>query len=267
MQVRTVRQWTNEVPAAWETALRAFSPVSTVHSWLAFRWFSIQKVTEAGIVEAGRWVLYECVHESLIPGVDKDIVDMLGGCPPSRMKNPNARMVRLQFVDDWQCEMYRKHRVWARPCWVLQGPAGGHAVVYAEAEQKLLQLRGLPTEPPAVGDLPYAEFDTRAIAQLRSRNRLIQLGNDLDKLKSSGNAAVMEAERQAQLKAYRAEYVQHLENQMAPCVDFLAWYTTSAKTATECRETLPETSRAQADAAALTKERYIDTGDIPRVAA
>lgn len=256
MHVRTVREWSREFPAASRQALREISPVSTVHSWLEPRWFPMRDP------DRSRWVLYECVHESLIPADEQDIVSMLGGCPPSRMPDPNRRAVRLQFVDDWQCAMYRTHRVWARPCWVIQGPAGGHAVVYAEAEQQLLQLKGLPTDPPAVGELPYADFDQRTVRQLRQRNRLIQLGNNLDALKRSGSDAAIAAERDAHLKQYRAAYLAHLEAQMAPCVDFLAWYTSSAKTATECRETLPETTPAQADAAARTMERYIETGAI-----
>jgi hypothetical protein len=50
---------------------------------------------------------------------------------------------------------------------VIQGDEGGHKRWFSPVEKKFLKLAGLPPEPPAPGDLPYAEFDDRTMKRLQ----------------------------------------------------------------------------------------------------
>src|SRR5438094_660892 len=131
-----------ELPAEWETALRAFSPISTAHSWLSIRWFPMQRLRNGKIVDAGRWILHECLHESLIDPTRNDIVELLSAERPSSIKDWRARKARMLHVSDYQWRMYGEHRVWAKEYWVLQGSAGGHPTQYRVHEEKWLQAMG-----------------------------------------------------------------------------------------------------------------------------
>lgn len=253
-----------EAPAEWETALRAFSPIREEVPWLAQRWFPMQKPDANGIMrDAGRWVLYECVSEMLVRLCDPntDIFDLLKGPQPSRIADPKARAAKALYASDYQCMMYRKHGVWARNLWIIQGDGGGHPVEYTQQEAKWLQAAGLPTDPPALGTLSYAPFDARVIAQMRNRNRLMRLGGNIDRLRRSG--ATLSAEWEAAEKEFRRQHMQHVEESTAGVADFLRYFASSSKTATECRNTVPEMSRATANAAAIAKDMYIETGRLP----
>lgn len=258
------RHWSMEIPPEWTQRLREISPVSSVVSWLTLRWFPFR--LENG-EDGGRWLLYECVPMSSLPISQRlDMVDLLGGVPPRFMdtsteERRRSKAVRMMFADDWQCDMYHQHDVWARQLWILQGDTGGHALQYEEAEQDLLRLYGLPTDPPAVGELPYAPFDERVVQQMQRRNRLIQVGNDLHELKRTATSEAVQSEWAADQKAYRAAYVQFLEEQQQPQVEFLK---TFSKT-TECRGIVPAMSRVEMNAADQAKDLYIDTGDVPYV--
>lgn len=249
-----VRHWTLEVPEEWERALREYSPVSRVVPWLALRWFPLRKKA------VGRWVLSECVAEELIAEKDRDIVTILQGPKPSTLP-PNMRAVVESFVNDYQWSMYRTHRVWARELWILQGTNGGHATAYSPQEQDVLRLCGLPTDPPAVGALPYAPFDQRVIARMRERNRLTKLGNNLDTLRKSGAREVMITEEAEAAKAFRRQYVAFLEEQQRDRVELTTWFTSKS----DNRDSLPTATAAEVRAAAMAKDYYIETGELPTV--
>lgn len=253
-----------EVPAEWEAALRALSPIREEVPWLALRWFRMQKPDDHGIMrDAGRWILSECVHESLVTlaDPDTDIIAMLSGPPPSTMKDPRQAQARATFANDYQCMMYRTHRVWARELWIIQGDSGGHPVQYTDQEAEWNKTLGLPTDPPALGTLPYAPFDARVIARMRNRNRLMLLGGNIDRLRKSGKAygsEWLEAE-----KEFRKQHWQHIEESTEYASDFLRYYASSSKTATECRNAVPEMSRETANEAEVAKDMYIETGRLP----
>lgn len=264
--LRVHRHWSMEFPREWYQRLREISPITPVISWLEPRWFPM-RLENGG--DGGRWLLYECAPVRSLPISQRlDIEDMLGGVPPRFMDTSTeskrrSKAVRLMFADDWQCEMYRLHDVWARQLWILQGDTGGHPLQYEEAEQKILQLHGYPTDPPAVGELPFAPFDERVVRQMQRRNRLIQVGNDLHELKRTATGAAVESEWADAQKDYRRQYVQFLEDQQQPQVEFLKDFSRT----TECRGIIPAMSRGEMDAADQAKDLYIDTGDVPYVPA
>jgi hypothetical protein len=235
------------LPAEWERRLRQISPKTRQLSYLAFRWYAKEE----------RWVLYECVPRECI-WRGNDIVRMLEDRPP-RLLPKEQRLGRMFFVSEYTHEMYRLHKVWARPVWVIQGKDGGHPVEFIDAEQQLLRLRGLPTEPPPIGALEYAPFDERVVERIASRDRLIALGNNLDRLKRTASNEVLKAEAVASQRQFRAEYLKWMEDMMSPQSDFLTWYTRK----TEADMTLRKATRREMSAASRLKDEFIETGLVP----
>lgn len=262
MLARIDRHWSMDVPKGWMTALRAFSPITTAHSWLAIRWFPMRRLLNGKPVDCGRWVLHDCQPVALIDRRLNDIVSLLEAERPSSIRDWRARKARMLHVSDYQWEMYRTHRVWAKEYWVLQGSAGGHPTQYRPHEEKWLQAMGLPTDPPALGALPYAPLDARVFEQLRLRNRLWRLGS-VDALRKSETPQAIQAEFDAAEREFRKQHYTMMHDAMAASADFLAYYATSSKTATEARETIPETSPEHARKAAIAHEQYVETGILP----
>jgi hypothetical protein len=57
--------------------------------------------------------------------------------------------------------------------WIIQGDAGGHKWRLTQQEKQILRLNGCRTlDTPAPGDLPYAPFDNRVLAQIATRDKL-----------------------------------------------------------------------------------------------
>ena len=262
------RVWTRDVPEEWKSALRRFSPIRTDVPWLALRWFPMQRRDRAGTWhDAGRWVLYECLHESLVRQHDPecDIWTLLSGPQPSRVRDPVAAKAKAMFASDYQCAMYRTHKVWARNLWILQGSDGGHPIEYNDMEQAILQAYGMPTDPPPLGGLPYAPLDQRVFAQLEKRSRLLALGS-MDAVRKDATAATITKEYEAAQKEFRRLHVQHLHGQMAAGADFLNYYTASSKTSTEARNTIPQMSREDQRFAQVGSEFYVEHGHTPHSA-
>lgn len=250
-----------EIPSDWEAALRAFSPVRYDTPWLALRWFPMERqIKDGSWRDCGRWVIYECLHESLIPENDRDIVNLLSGPQPSRISDPGEAYAKMLYANDYQCMMYRKHKVWARNFWIIQGSSGGHPIEYDLTEKAILQACGLPTDPPPLGTLPYAPFDERVINQIRKRSRTYKYGS-IDEAKRHATPEAVERDMRAAERTFREWHVKHLESSLAPSVDFLDYYTSSSRTATECRNTLPEMSKEDQRAAEIAHDMYIETGD------
>lgn len=246
------RVWSMEVPLEWTRALRELSPVSRVVPWLATRWYPLKKTP------VGRWVISECVPVEIIPPNQRDIVTLLQGPRPSLLPEP-LRSAVLPMVNDYQWEMYRTHNVWARELWIVQGETGGHATHFTPDEQKLLRLFGLPTDPPALGALPYAPLDGRVLARLKERNRLFKLRGSLDALRKSGTSESMQAEEEAAEKAYRKRFVSYVEETSRSRADLLAWISSKP----DHRDLLPAASAGELNAASRLRDEYIDTGILP----
>ena len=235
-------------PAEWEARLRELSPISPDHSWLYGAWLNI----------AQRWVLYECVPYGLIPESKRL---QLGGTPYWEMPK-HLRAGRKQAVSAFQWEMYRTHKVWARPFWVIQGNDGGTPAQYSEMEEAILQAKGIDTEPPEAGSLPYAPWDGRVETQIRSRDRLIKLRQRLDRLRATSDTDALKAEQVLAEEEFRKTFWSWWEESMQPQAEFWAWYT-----AREEAQHLPiqRSSVAEQNAAEDAKDVYLETGNLPVV--
>lgn len=256
------REWSREVPPEWEALLRSISPVSTVVPWLSIWWHPHVRESEPGKGDwhdGGRWLLHECVPFDMLDDREKlSLLPMFLGPPACRL-SPGAAYARRLRVNDYQYQMFRSHRVYARQLWIIQGTQGGHPTVYQEPERKLLKLRNLPTDPPALGELPYAPLDNRVIRQMLHRNRLIQFGNDLHAWRMSGTHAAYDRDWAEEQRQYRIAYLDWLCTTVEPEVEF--WQANSWKK--EIREVIPAASREAMNAASQFKDLFIDTGVVP----
>ena len=194
------QEYTRAFPSDWLRRLREVSPVVEAHSYLHPRWY------------AHRWVLYEMVPLWAIE--DPGLVSALRGPHPDTL--PEAERVALGQAgcSVYQYETFQATGRYARPSWILQGSHGGHAAAYDRPTKELLKATQRPTEPPAVGDLPYAPFDERVVRQLIKMDRLKQAQNDLSAFKRQ---ATTEGQRRAlreAMRAARAEYLAFLDEQV-----------------------------------------------------
>lgn len=236
-------------PAEWEGELRAFSPISEEHSWLYGAWLNV----------ATRWVLYEMLPYKAVPEGKRL---QLGGTPYWEMPK-HLRAGRKQAVTAFQWEIYRKHKCWARPFWVIQGTDGGTPAEFSEIEQAILQAQGLETEPPEPGALPFAQWDGRVEAQLQARDRLMKARFRLSQLQASADNDALKAESVIAEEEFRKTFWGWWKERMEPQAEFWAWYT--SKEESQHLPGLRRATVAEQVAAEETEEKYLTTGAIPAV--
>lgn len=225
------------VPHEWREALERIAPFSLNTNWLTLRWFA----------KAERWVIDECVPERCISPAKRD---QLSGTPYWKMPKM-LQAGRRQMVSAYQWEMFRKHRVWARPFWCLQGTDGGTPARYTDLEEAILKAEGHTTDVPQPGALPYASWDNRVAYQVRLRDAL-------GKLVREGDAsALAEAE-----KAGRIKFLAWWTETMQPQVDFL----NSQAGRREADSVLRPATDGEKLAAELLEESYIERGVVPHAA-
>jgi hypothetical protein len=191
-----------EPPAEWVRRLREIDPISDVHSWLDLRWMKWSQ----------RWALYECVPIRFVN--DDSLIAELAGPDPESPEGAHLSVTR------YQQQMYRGHKVHARTSWIIQGEHGGHMAQFGESTKELCRAKGLPTEPPMPGDLPYAPFDERVVAQIQRMNKLRALRGDLAEFKKRyGSPENWKREKREQLRAARKEYVRFINAQFGDDAD------------------------------------------------
>ena len=133
-----------------------------------------------------RWVVWEMMSLERAPnlGIRQD----LEGPPPilSRRWDPFIQLWRQTkplTINQRQWEIYQRTGLFGRPCWIVQGTKGGHKRFWSDVEQNLILLNAgmgstsMQFDPPAPGDLCYAEPDNRVIARLAAID-LVRLYGD-----------------------------------------------------------------------------------------
>jgi len=254
--IRIVAEMTREAPREWVEELRRVSPKTTAHSYLEFKWEFVLGKVKGVWRDRSRWVLYQMQPAWAIPA---GIRRMLDDVPP-RLLPPGRAHARRAFIDDYAHEMYRTQRVFPRPFWVIQGPNGGVPAGYTEQEAELLQVMGEPTNPPPVGLLPYADFDSRVIQQILMRDKLLASGMDVemiadeDKILSEYRKEVSEATWQ-----FRRAFIDWFTGTLADGADFLTWYTRRS----EADRVLRPATKAEMVAAIECEDHFLATGDVP----
>jgi hypothetical protein len=213
------------VPKTWEDELNEISPAQSRFLWLKL-------VYEEGYPwePVERYMIYQMTPEHLMGGgIMPDILEQLKDPdPPSAHGNyydkhfDNGDGTTGKFIRDPNCliterawRMYRETGCWGRPYWVIQGEKGGHKRWFTPAEQKLLRMAGLPHDPPAPGDLPYAEWDERVKVRLMQMD--ILRGEHGERRRcaalAKGHSAQEEREKELQLEL-RTKLISFLAEQV-----------------------------------------------------
>lgn len=242
-------QWRNP-PQEWVDRLRAISPVSPVIPYLVFHWHT----------DAERWELMMCIpHQTMMQTADgRDFAARCQDRPWFDLPK-GQRMGRRFTVSTYQFEMFRRHQVWARPFWTLQGPNGGTPQCYTALEEAILQAEGLSLETPHVGAFAYAPFDNRAVRAVLMRDRLYHLSGDFEALNRQATPETRAKEQEAAQLAYRKRFLEWWSAEMAPMADFLDRFTNTKAG----RDQVRPASRAEASAANRFSDEWVETGHIP----
>lgn len=132
----------------------------------------------------GRWMIWECMPPERAPfGC---FLDLKGPNPRSFARYDRVlgkvKRTRNFFINRQQWVFHRETGLYGRPIWVVQGRKGGHKRFWNDVEQTLAQMMwelDQAPEPPAPGDLCYAEPDTRTINALRALNLVQRFGDTL----------------------------------------------------------------------------------------
>lgn len=239
----------------WMDDLRNVSPITDRFSFLVPYWYR----------SGQRWVLYDGVPRCLIkddelqggPLTGKELVAFLEGPAPRDCHEDD----RSNYVSDVQHELYRLHRVYARPFWVLQGEHGGHQVNFSPWQQNVLIAKGLSADAPMIGSLPPCPFDQRAIAQLNHLNRLHQMDDRLEKLQASSSVEWANAEMEKVQREIREAEMQFIERQMQPIVDMSMSLVQGANTRSEHDDQIIRVAPGMAARAHDAYQQYRETGD------
>lgn len=203
-----VFRWTREPERAWVDALAAVSPRSDAHSHLVIAW-----IAGTQDMPAQRWGLWEVTPKAFIP---PELLDELTG-PDPRVLNADGIVRTIITREQW--DLYRVHDGLARLFWVIQGDRGGHKYRFSQQESKLLAMQKLPSEPPNIGDRPYAPFDKRVLKAVLKFDRLLALRGDIRALKQQNSASGFTQQMKDADKTLRAELVAWLTEQVAEPAD------------------------------------------------
>lgn len=193
--------------ALWAAELAAIAPrLSERLSWLKMVW-----VAGDPWAPVQRWVIYDMEPRGINP--DGWYWEELAGPDPRTRGYFDVVLGRFvaseeQAIDHLTWRLYRETGCYARPFWVCQGTTGGHRWDYNALEERMAQQAELPTTPPRLGSLAYAEPDQRTWNSLRFYDRLSGAGAGMNSLDP--------AERAEKLKQFNAallkEVMSHVED-------------------------------------------------------
>ena len=248
-----------EWPEEWDVILKSISPRTTMYSYVYGKWEFVVRKVNGQWVDCSRWVLYQAQPAWALSPQQHEQLKLP---PPRAIRDPGRRYARSVLMSDYSYDMYHQHHVLPYRFWILQGENGGTPAEFTLQEEKELQLAGLPTSPPAIGDLPYCGFDGRVVEQILMRDRL--LASDMNvgaiveptQLIRTFNADLDRAERNA-----RRSFIDWFKGTLAPGADWLTWYTRR----TESDRQLRRATRSEMIAARETEATYVETGLVPVV--
>ena len=176
------------VAERWQPELDRIAPqTERGHSTLLLRWEPGEEWAPVG-----RWVIWEVMRPDMAPTIVQP--DLEGPNPRSfgyydRSKRRFVRE-RTLSVTRQQWQFHADTGLYGRTVWVCQGGKGGHKRFWSDVEQNLAymtysddwEVLGIAPgdlQPPAPGELPYAEPDERTIAALRALDLVHRFGDVL----------------------------------------------------------------------------------------
>lgn len=225
MTVKLHRLVKRAVPEQWERELAEISPPTNRWKWLKLYWEPGHPWEPVERYMIGEMIPAESMNSPFMAGVLEQLQDP---DPPSAHGNyfDTAAGVFVRNEDcmiterAWHC--YRETGCWQRPYWVIQGTKGGHKRWFTPVEQKLMKFMGLPTEPPAPGDLPYAEWDERVKEQLGLMDMMRSLQGQIKRRKAiaegSSISQELEKEKEVEFRAMLVKWLSEQVDEIAPDV-------------------------------------------------
>lgn len=215
----------------WVEALRDVSPLTNAHGSLMLVWEPGDPWTPGQ-----RWMLYEMLAPE--QANYETVLALRGPNPRATGHMCTSRPVPGQFaclcrvkLEGWrqedgspseisltQWKLYQQTGKVGRPFWVIQGSKGGHKAFLTSEEERFLRMADKPTTLPAIGDLPYAEFDQRVVQHIVRHNRLLRMGLDLRayRKRMGPDYALHQAQVEREL---RQQVVAWLDEQMQPEIE------------------------------------------------
>jgi len=148
-------EWQEMIDARWPRDGRM--PAAGRYSWYLLRW-------EPGWEWApvNRWVIMQMIPKEHALRSQAFMVDFLEMDPPEIVYNkfapkgqqiihngPPVTLAQHRLYQEWECVPHT--------FWIVQGKRGGHPGSFKPWDKKEAFLRGMPTEPPEPGSMPYAE--------------------------------------------------------------------------------------------------------------
>lgn len=258
-------------PKEWVDQLAQLAPPNELHPWLWLAWMSgdpWEEITnqDGRILQYGvqRWVIYEMVPLRVWWGIiqghrargkkaneilEVDVLEALQGPHPRDVgyyDDVLDQFISTADVTRQEWELFREHKAVPKIFWIIQGTHGGHKRVYSPLEEKYLGMAGLPTEAPAPGALPYADFDERVMIELAKRDRLHRM---------TGILSPVDQVRDAQLVEFRRQLVAMVEAQQRAALEEQALNL----------EGIPRSSAKEDDPTGYIEEaidRFIQTGSL-----
>jgi hypothetical protein len=205
-----------DVPIEWEEQLAELSSPTDKFTHLKLLW-------EPGYPweHVERFMIYQMIpRHGMNSPLQLAVLEQLEHpLPPSKMGNYYDTVLG-RFVSNPDCLiteraywLYRETGCWGRPYWVIQGTQGGHKRWFSPVEQKFLKLAGLPSDPPAPGDLPYAPFDERVMAKLTAQDMMKGTHSGL-RFRKAKLGGVYDARYEDDETRFREELVAWLKTQV-----------------------------------------------------
>lgn len=232
---------TEEKIAEWQRELEVIAPRNEEISWLKIGWVSGDWWETNTMGEGyrpargiGRFVVFQMTPRKRIP--EMVLTDLEGPNPRTFGKwdpyavcpecdgfsetcivcNGKGRGAFVQnrscAVNRYQWELFRETGAWGQMLWVCQGTKGGHLRRFTQVQSKVSEMSGGPKDPPAIGDLPYAEPDRRTFNALAAMDNVRKFDLMLDYAQRKPEQ--IEAEHQHAYEAMREQMWNFLSNQI-----------------------------------------------------
>lgn len=204
------------VPEEWERALWSIAPPSQFLTWLKLRF-----VCGDPWEPVGRWIIYQMRAPRLIANRLDLLAELRGPHPRStghydaKLKMWKGGAARQISRDTW--ELFQETGHYGKPWWVIQGDQGGHRYQLDKIESKISRMNGGPSDTPAPGDLPYADFDRRTFSKILQLDRVRMWKHVTDY--ASRNHAQMDAEDEQEATLARQALWGWLGTQVKKTVD------------------------------------------------
>lgn len=170
-------EYDRPVPEAWERAVWSIAPPSNFLTWLKLDWWAgdlWEPVERYGIwqMRHPRLVRPEVLRELRGPSPRSTGHYCAPGWCTCALKANRYIGGAARLIDYGQWKLFQETGHYGTRWWCIQGDAGGHRHRLDKTEARISRIYGGPSDTPAPGDLPYADFDRRTFAKVAQLDRV-----------------------------------------------------------------------------------------------